>query len=56
MQKGWFYVKDFGDFINSTNNPSTIPDNDISVTADVVGLYSSIPHEACLGNLRETLV
>ena len=27
MQKGWSYIKDFGDFINKTRNLSTIHDN-----------------------------
>ena len=55
MQKGWSYIKDSGDFINKTKNLSTIPDNVILVTADVVGLYPSIPHEAGLRALREAL-
>ena len=56
MQKGWLYIKDFGGFINNTKNLSTIPDNDILITADAEGLYPSIPHEAGLRTLRETLV
>ena len=55
MQKGWSYIKDSGDFINKTKNLSTISDNAILVTADVVGLYPSIPHEAGLRALREAL-
>ena len=55
MQKSWSYIKDSGDFINKTKNLSTIPDNVILVTADVVGLYPSIPHEAGLRALREAL-
>ena len=55
MQKGWSYIKDSGDFINKTKNLSTIPDNAILVTADVVGLYPSILHEAGLRALREAL-
>ena len=55
MQKGWSYIKDSGDFINKTKNLRTIPDNAILVTADVVGLYPSIPHEAGLRALREAL-
>ena len=55
MQKGWSYIKDSGDFINKTKNVSIIPDNAILVTGDVVGLYPSIPHEAGLRALRETL-
>ena len=55
MQKGWSYIKDSGDFINKTKNLSTIPDNAILVTADVVGLHPSIPHEAGLRALKEAL-
>ena len=55
MQKVWSYIKDSGDFINKTKNLSTIPDNAILVTADVMGLYPSIPHEAGLGVFREAL-
>ena len=55
MQKGWSYIKESGDFINKTKNLNTITDNAILVTADVVGLYPSIPHEAGLRALREAL-
>ena len=55
MQKGWLYIKDSGDFINKTENFTTIPGNAILVTADVVGLYPSMPHEAGLRALREAL-
>ena len=36
-------------------NISTLPENAILVTADVVGLYSCIPHQAGLSALKETL-
>ena len=55
MQKGWSYIKDSGDFIKKTQNLGSIPENAILVTADVVGLYPSIPHEAGLKALREVL-
>ena len=55
MQNGWSYVKDSGDFIKKTNNLDSIPENAILVTADVVGLYPSIPHEVGLRALREAL-
>ena len=54
-QKVWSYIKDSGDFINKTKNLSTIPDNAILVTTDVVGSYPSIPHDAGLSALREAL-
>ena len=55
MQKGWSYIKDSGDFIKKINNLDLIPENAILVTADVVGLYPSIPHEVGLRALREAL-
>ena len=55
MQEGWSYIKESDDFINKTKNLSTIRDNAILVTADVVGLYPSIPHEAGLRALRKAL-
>ena len=55
MQKGWSHTKYSVDFINKTKNLSTIPDNAILVTADLVGLYPSIPHKAGLRSLREAL-
>ena len=55
MQNGWPYVKDSGDFIKKINNLDSIPENAILVTADVVSLYTIIPHEVGLRALRETL-
>ena len=55
MQRGWSYIKDSGDFIKNTRNSGSIPENAILVTADVLGLYPSIPHEAGLKALGEVL-
>ena len=55
MQKGKSYIKDSGDFINKIKSLQNIPEGAILVTADVVGLYPSIPHEAGLKALREAL-
>ena len=55
MQRGWSYIKDSVDFIKKTRNVGSVPENDILVTADVVGLHPSIPHEAGLKALREVL-
>ena len=55
MQRGRSYIKDSGDFIKKTRNLSSISENSILVTADVVGLYPTIPHEAGLKALREVL-
>ena len=41
--------------IKKINNLDLIPKNAIFVTADVVGLYPSIPHEVGLRALREVL-
>ena len=46
MQKGKSYIKDSGDFINKLKSLQNIPEGAILVTADAVGLYPSIPHEA----------
>ena len=54
IQKGWSYIKDSGNFINKTKNFSTISGNAILVTADAVGLYRSIPHEAELRVLGDS--
>ena len=55
MQNGWSYIKDSNDFIKKIKHLKNIPDNAILVTADVVGLYPSIPHEAGLRALKEVL-
>ena len=49
MQKGKSYIKESGDFINKLKSLLNIPEGVILVTADVVGLYPSIPHQAGLG-------
>ena len=36
-------------------NMSSIPEDTILVTADVVGLYASIPHTAALAALKDEL-
>ena len=44
MQKGASYIKDSNDFMNKINI-IVIPNEALLVTADVVGVYPSIPHE-----------
>ena len=56
MQKGWWYIKDSGDFIKKTRTLDSIPENALLVTADIVGFYPSIPHEAGLKALRKYLI
>ena len=55
MQEGQSYIKDTGNFHNKIKHINNIPENAILVTADVVGLYSSIPHQVGLEALREAL-
>ena len=55
MRKGWSYIKDSQDFINKSRKLEKILDNAILVTADVVGLYLSIPHNVGLRALKEAL-
>ena len=43
MQEGESYIKDTVDFLNKIKNINAIPENPILVTADVVGLYPSLP-------------
>ena len=55
MQEGESYNKGTGDFLNKIKNINVIPENAILITVDVVGLYTSIPHQAGLEVLREAL-
>ena len=52
---GQTYIKDSGDFLKKIRNLVSLPENDILVTADVAGLYPSIPQEAGLQTLEEAL-
>ena len=49
------YVKGTGDFLEKTKSLGRIPEDAFLVTADVVGLYLSIPHDAGLKALYEKL-
>ena len=55
IQKGKSYIRDSGCFLEKIKNISTLPENAILVTANVVGLYPSIPHQAGLSALKEGL-
>ena len=55
MQGGRSYIKDSGDFLKKIKNLCSLPENAILVTADLVDLYLSIPHEAGLKALEEAL-
>ena len=48
-------MKDLDDFIKKIMNIGAIPKDSNLVTADVVGLYPSIPHEARLKALEKAL-
>ena len=54
MQNGGSYIKDSKDFKRKIKNID-IPNDALLVTADVVGLNPSIPHETGLSALREAL-
>ena len=55
MQESWSYIKDSNDFIKKAKSLKNIPQDALLVTADVVGLYPSIPDEAGLKSLKEAL-
>ena len=55
IQNGKSYIRDSGHFLEKIKNISTLPENAILVTADVVGLYPSTPHQARLSALKEAL-
>ena len=55
MQNGKSYIRDSGHFLERIKNINTLPENAVLVTADVVGLYPSIPHEAGLSALDKAL-
>ena len=55
MKAGKSYIKDSGDFLEKLKTLGNIPSNAILVTADVVGLYPSIPHDAGLKTSYEKL-
>ena len=55
MQSSGSYIKDSVDFIKKIKNIGTIPKDSILITADVVRLCLSIPHEAGLKALEKAL-
>ena len=55
MRSGMSYIKDTSDFLLKLKNLKKVPDNAILVTADVVGLYASIPHNDGLEVLKTQL-
>ena len=55
MQNGKSYITDSGHFLENIKNISTLPKNPRLVTAVVVGLYPSIPHQVGLSALKKAL-
>ena len=55
MKERKSYIRETGDIFHKIKNINAIPENAISVTANVVGLYPSVPHQAGLEALREAL-
>ena len=55
MENSWSYLKDSGDFLKKMKSINSIPEDNTLVTANIVGLYPSIPHTAGLAALRDAL-
>ena len=56
MQNGWSYLKDSSDCKNKIKKLGELAGNITQVTADVVALSPTIPHEGGLETPRERLV
>ena len=55
MREGMSYIKNSNDFMHKTRDLKDISNDALLITADVVGLYPSIPHESGLQVLKEVL-
>ena len=55
MREGMSYIKDSNDFMHKIRDLKDIPKNALLDTADVVGLYPSIPHDAGVQVLNDVL-
>ena len=55
IQSGNSYIRDSSHCLERIKNIHSIPDNAMLVTADVVGLYPSIPHSAGWNSLKKAL-
>ena len=53
MQNGLSYIRNSQHFLEKIKTIGGVPENDILVTVDVVGLYSNIPNQAGLKALKE---
>ena len=55
IQNGWSYIRDSGDFIDKIKRIGKVPEGYFLVTADVAGLYPSIPHKEGILALKSKL-
>ena len=55
MKSGMSYIKVTNYFLLKLKNLNKVPDNAILVTANVVGLYPSIPHNIRCRSSEETV-
>ena len=55
MRNGLSYIRDSQHFLERIKTIGNIPENAILVTADVVGLYPNVPHQAGLNALKNAL-
>ena len=55
MQSGWSYIRDSGNFTDKMKKLGKVSEGSILVTADVVGLYPSIPHKEGILALKSKL-
>ena len=55
MREGMSYIKGSNNFFHKTRDLKDIPNGGLLVTADVIGLYTSIPHGAGLKAPKEVL-
>ena len=55
MQSRWSYIRYSGNFIGKMKRIGKVPEGSFLVTADVVGLYPSIPHKEGILALKSKL-
>ena len=53
IKEGESCIRDTGDFLSKRKAAGEVPKVPILVTADLVGLYPSIPHSECLDSLKK---
>ena len=56
MRSGKSYIRDTSDFLKRLKELGSVPENELPVTADVVGLYPSIPHQDGLETYQLSLI